>query len=45
MGVDVGGGLVVGVADDLHGDQRVDTALVEQGDVVVPEKVRGQAGA
>ena len=44
MGVDVGGSLVVGVADDLHGDQRVNAALIKQGDVVVPEIVRGQAG-
>ena len=44
VGVDVGGSLVVGVAHDLHGDQRVNTAFVEQGDVVVPEIMRGQAG-
>ena len=42
MRVDVRGGLVVGVAHDLHGDQRVDAALVEQRHVVVPEVVRGQ---
>ena len=44
MRVDVRGGLVVGVAHDLHGDQRVDAALVEQRHVVVPEVVRGQRG-
>ena len=44
MRVDVRGGLVVGVAHDLHGDQRVDAALVEQRYVVVPEIVRGQRG-
>ena len=44
MGIDVRGGLVVGVAHDLHGDQRVDAALVEQRHVVVPEVVRGQRG-
>ena len=42
MRVDVRGGLVVGVAHDLHGDQRVDAAFVEQRHVVVPEIVRGQ---
>ena len=44
VGVDVGGGLIVGMADDLHCDQRIDSAFVEHGDVVVPEKVRGQTG-
>lgn len=44
MGVDVGGGLVVGVADDFHGHQRVDAALVEHGHVVVPEVMRRQDG-
>ena len=44
VGVDVGGGLVVDVAGDLHGDQRVDPGLVEQHDVVMPEIMRGQAG-
>ena len=44
VGVDVGSGLAVGVTDDLHGDQRVNTALIKQGDVVVPEIVRSQAG-
>ena len=44
VGIDVRGGLVVGVAHDLHGDQRVDAALVEQRHVVVPEVVRGQRG-
>ena len=42
MRVDVRGGLVVGVAHDLHGDQRVDAALVEQRHVIVPEVVLGQ---
>ena len=42
--VDVRGGLVVGVAHNLHGDQRVDATLVEQCHVVVPEIVRGQRG-
>ena len=32
------------MAHDLHGDQRVDAALVEQRHVVVPEIVRGQRG-
>ena len=35
--VDVGGRLVVGVVDDLHGHQRVDATLVGQGEVVVME--------
>ena len=38
--VDVCGGLVVGVAHDLHGDQWIDAALVEQRHVVVPEVYR-----
>ena len=40
MGVDVRRGLVVGVAHDLHGDQRVDTGFVEQRHAVVAEVVR-----
>ena len=40
----VRGGLAVGVAHDLHGDQRFDAALVEQRHVVVREMVRGQCG-
>ena len=40
VGIDVGGGLVVGVAHDLHGDERVDAGLVEHGHVVVPEVMR-----
>lgn len=35
-------GLAVGMADDLHGHQRVDAALVAQHHVVVPEAMRGQ---
>ena len=42
--VDVGGGLVVGVTDDFHGDQKVNTAFVEQGDVVVPKNSAGSGG-
>lgn len=34
--VDVGGGVVVSVADDLHGDQRVKATLVEAGKVITP---------
>lgn len=44
VGVHAGGGLVVGVAHDFHGDQRVYAAFVEQGDVVVPEIVRRDDG-
>ena len=44
VGVDVGGSLVVGVAHDLHGNQRVYAAFVEQGDVVVPEIMRRDDG-
>ena len=44
MGVYVGGGLVVAVAGNLHGDQRVDPGLVEQRNVVVPEIMRRDDG-
>ena len=44
MGVHAGGGLVVTVAGDLHGDQRVNPGLVEQCDVVVPEVMRCDDG-
>ncbi len=44
MGVDIGGGLVVRVSDDLHGDERVDAGLVEHGHVVVPEIMRRDDG-
>ena len=44
VSVDVGSGLIVGMPDNLHCDQRIDAAFVEQGDVVVPEKVRSQPG-
>ena len=40
VGVDVGSGLVVRMADNLHSDQRVDAAFVEHGHVVVPEVMR-----
>ena len=42
--VDVCGGLVVGLAVDLHGDQRVEAALTEERDAVVAEVVRGSVG-
>ena len=44
MRVDIRGGLVVGVAHDLHGDQRVDAALVEQRHVVVTKLVEATNG-
>ena len=44
VGVDVGGGLVVCVTDDLHGDQRVDAGLIEHGHVVVSEVMRRDKG-
>ena len=39
VSVDVGSVLIVGMPDNLHCDQRIDTAFVEQGDIVVPEIV------
>ena len=44
MGVDVCRGLIVRVADDLHGDQWVNAGLVQQRHVVVAEIVRGDNG-
>lgn len=44
MGVNVRRGLVVRVAHDLHGNQRVDASLVQQRYVVVAEVVRGDHG-
>ena len=42
VGVDVGCGLVIAVADHLHGYERVDAALIEQGHVVLSEVVWSQ---
>ena len=42
MGVYVRRGLVIGVPNYLHGDQRVDARLVQQCDVIVPEEMRSQ---
>ena len=44
MCVDIRRRLVVGVPHDLHGDQRIDAAFVEERHVVVPEVMRGQRG-
>lgn len=43
VGVDIGCGLIVAVANHLHGDEWVYAALIEQSHVVVPEAVRGSA--
>ena len=40
--VNVRRGLVVAVADDLHGDQRFNTCFIEHGHVVVSEEMRRQ---
>ncbi len=37
MRVDIGCGLIVGVTHYLHGDQRIDAALIKQRHIVVPE--------
>ena len=44
MRVDVGRGLVIRMAHDLHGDQRDDATFVEHGHVVVPKVMRRQRG-
>ena len=42
--VDVRGCLVVRVAHDLHGDQRVDAGLVQEGNEIVTQEMRHQRG-
>ena len=44
MRVDVRRGLVVGVAENLHGDQRIDASLEKQRREIVPKVMRRERG-